>query len=207
MRTKLRANLRAPPVPGLLQSGSNNPCCGLVLIPALQRPFCLRVDISLSGFSRTLTSVINQLIGQHAWKGQLSVSVRSSREALWQMSCLCGLSDWSASLSPHPPLCNTSPFSFPITACFLSRCVPAAERRALHHDAAGGDAAWHRRGDEVPVGHELRAPRPGRPQHPGQQQPGLQGFRLRAVPLPGRHVSWRHLHQLPGEGCVFARSL
>ncbi|KAJ8350636.1 hypothetical protein SKAU_G00257660, partial [Synaphobranchus kaupii] len=37
-------------------------------------------------------------------------------------------------------------------------------------------------GHEVPLRHGLRAPRPGRPQHPGQQQPGVQGVRLRPVP-------------------------
>lgn len=75
----------------------------------------------------------------------------------------------------------------------------AAERRALHHDAAGGDAARHRRRDEVPVGHELRAQRPRRPEHPGEQQLGLQGLRFWPVALPGRHFRRPHLHKLAGE--------
>lgn len=44
--------------------------------------FCVESILSLNGFSMTVKSLINQLIGQHAGKGQLSVTVRSSHEAL-----------------------------------------------------------------------------------------------------------------------------
>lgn len=69
----------------------------------------------------------------------------------------------------------------------LSLILPVfvAERRALHNDTAGRDAAWHRCRDEVPVRHELRPPRPRRTEYPGEQQLGLQGFRLWAVALSG----------------------
>lgn len=75
-------------------------------------------------------------------------------------------------------------FSPPPSAPAL--CV--AQRRALHHDAAGRDAARHRCWDEVPVRHELRAPRPRGAEYPGQQQLGLQGLRLWPLALPGRHL-------------------
>ena len=72
--------------------------------------------LSLNGFSTTVKSLINQLIGQHAWKGQLSVTVRSSREAVWQMSCLCGLSDWLAFSGAF----SLSPILSPILRCYIS---------------------------------------------------------------------------------------
>lgn len=88
-------------------------------------------------------------------------------------------------------LCCTLPASPPLslTVCmcvFFS--LLAAERRALHNDTAGRDAARHRCRHEVSVRHELCSPRPRRPKYPGQQQLGLQGFRLWPVALSGRHL-------------------
>lgn len=95
-----------------------NTCGCLVLVSALQLPFCLSVESILSPnrFSMIVKSLINQLIGQHAWKGQLSLTVTSSREALWQMSCLCGLSDWLAVSGAFSP--SLSPILCAIV-CFL----------------------------------------------------------------------------------------
>ena len=87
---------------------------------------------------------------------------------------------------------------------YLLRLSLPAQRRAVHCDPAGGDVARHRGRHEVSVGHELRAPRPGRPQHPGQQQPGEQGVGLRPVALPGGRRVRPHLHQRPGE-CLTRR--
>ena len=77
---------------------------------------CVESILSLNGFSTTVKSLINQLIGQHAWKGQLSVTVRSSREAVWQMSCLCGLSDWLAVSGAF----SLSPILSPIVRFYIS---------------------------------------------------------------------------------------
>lgn len=81
-----------------------NTCSGLVLIAVfwLSLLYCFVESMaSHTSFSMTVKTLINQLIGQHAWKGQLSVTVSRSHEALWQMSCLRGLGDWSpASGSP-----------------------------------------------------------------------------------------------------------
>lgn len=82
---------------------------------------------------------------------------------------------------PRVPSCS---FFSPSLISFINRplflplapTVFAAKRRTLHHDTAGRDVARHCCGDEVPVRHELRAPRPRRPEYPGQQQLGLQGL-------------------------------
>lgn len=59
------------------------------------------------------------------------------------------------------------------------------ERWRVRRTTVGGHAAGHRGGHEVPGQHELCAPRPGRPQHPRQRQPGVQGVRFRPVPCAG----------------------
>lgn len=125
---------------------------------------------------------------------------------------VASVTDWPSLVpSPyllHSPLSSVSTFqlvlftishlSFPVQLTASPSLPPslpstplavfsAAERRALHDDAAGRDASWHRRGHEVPVGHELRPQRPRRPEHPGQQQLSLQGVRLWPVALSGRH--------------------
>lgn len=97
-------------------------------------------------------------------------------------------------LHPPPLLPSTRSISGCVVVVFF-----AAERRALHHDAAGWDAARHRCRDEVPVRHELCPPGPRCPEYPGQQQLGLQGLRLWPVTLSGRHFCWPHLHKLPGQ--------
>lgn len=85
------------------------------------------------------------------------------------------------------------------TARPFTSLAPPAKRRPVHGDPAGGDDARHLGGDEISVRDELRPPRPGRPQHPGQQQLGVQSVRLWPVPLPaGGHVG-SQLHQLSGE--------
>lgn len=82
----------------------------------------------------------------------------------------------------------------------LSLCVClSAKRRAVHCDPAGWDAARHRLRHEVPGRHELRASGPGRPQHPGQQQPRVQGVRLWPLALPGGRYVRPHLHERSGE--------
>lgn len=113
-------------------------------------------------------------------------------------------------LFPHISPFSLSYFSrllFPtllINQCF-SRSLPSSvsvfvvERREIHDDTAGWDAAWHRCGDEVPVRHELCSQRPRCPEYPGQQQLGLQGLWLWPVTLSGWHLRWPHLHELPGQ--------
>lgn len=89
-----------------------NTCSGLVLIAVFWLPLLYCVVESMAShtsFSMTVKTLINQLIGQHAWKGQLSVTVSGSHEALWQMSCLRGLGDWSPA-SGSPLISRTRPY-------------------------------------------------------------------------------------------------
>ncbi len=110
-------------------------------------------------------------------------------------------------ISTRPFFFSFSFFIHSLSSLFINRftqppslpCVFVAERRALHDDTAGRDAAWHRRRDEVSVRHELCSPRPRRPEYPGQQQLGLQGLWLWPVTLSGRHLRRPHLHKLPGQ--------
>lgn len=60
-----------------------------------------------------------------------------------------------------------------------------AKRWAVHCDPARWYATWHRLRHEIPGRHELCAPRPRCPKHPGQQQPCVQGVGLRSLALPG----------------------
>lgn len=61
-----------------------------------------------------------------------------------------------------PPVCLTVFLSHSLTVC-----LSAGERWTVHHHPAGGDAAGDSGGDEVPLGHELRPPRPGSSKHFG----------------------------------------
>lgn len=52
---------------------------------------------------------------------------------------------------------------------------------SVQHHSAGRDPPRHRCRHDVSVGSRLRPPGPGCEEHPGQQQSGLQGFRLWSV--------------------------
>ena len=78
---------------------------------------------------------------------------------------------------------------------------PAEERRSLHCDPAGRHLARNCIRYEVPVRHELRSPWPGGSQHPGQQQPGVQGVRLWHVPSAGGRP-WGCIHHQGECVCV-----
>lgn len=97
--------------------------------------------------------------------------------------------------SPGP----TRPHSVTSKASLSS---PAAQRQPVHSHPASGDAARHRLGHEVPGRDELRPQRLGCPQHPDQQQPGVQGVRLWLVTLPAGELLRPDLHQLSGEAAA-----
>lgn len=111
---------------------------------------------------------------------------------------------FSRLLFPPCSLTGVSPAPFlPLLSGFV------VERREIHDDTAGWDAAWHRCGDEVPVRHELCSQRPRCPKYPGQQQLSLQGLWLWPVTLSGWHLRRPHLHELPGQyyACLLSSDL
>lgn len=78
----------------------------------------------------------------------------------------------------------------------------ADERQPVYSHPASGDVAGHCLRHEVPGRNELRPQRPGRPEHPDQQQPGVQSVGFRPVPLPAGELLRPHLHQLSGESAA-----
>ncbi len=83
----------------------------------------------------------------------------------------------------------------------ISFLLSVETRWPVHYHPAGRVTSWHSSRYDLPVWPGLYPQRPGCPQHPGQQQPGVQGFRLRHVPSAwGR--PWGCIHHQGELMCV-----